>query len=372
MGLTWKLSEIRTRWREDTGRNLTSDISDDDVDALINDYYVNKFPQDASVDEFNGFFTQALIATDSGIYAVAQNIDRLDDPVTINGSQIVLYRDREVFFGGEGGGDHHFHSTLNIGLGQYFDEQYITEPTLAIGSSDTTKVKHSDFTYRIKRYSYSKASSEVTLTGDTIPQNKYGAWSLKIDEDGTITVAAAGDNDTGYATARKALEGLANAGSDSAYMGYITVISTDSDGFVSGTTVLDDSAVTDTYTDGQFEKRNTPIAALLYGQNLYVRPKPNDIYEFKALTIADRPAAFTGASDAPDDLKWGPAIARGAALLAQQADEKGETVAELRRKVTSPGGTTEAAMKEFAEGGFGALVAGAIEKARDRGRELAK
>ncbi len=63
---------------------------------------------------------------------------------------------------------------------------------------------------------------------------------------------------------------------------------------------------------------------------------------------------------------------KGAALLARQAEERGQSVSELRRKVTSPGGTTEAAMKEFAEGGFGALVAGAIEKARDRGRELAK
>lgn len=62
--------------------------------------------------------------------------------------------------------------------------------------------------------------------------------------------------------------------------------------------------------------------------------------------------------------------AKGAALLAVGADEKGESPAELRQKVTSPGGTTEAALKVFADGEFGSLVAAAIKRARDRGREL--
>ncbi|MHC4395417.1 MAG: pyrroline-5-carboxylate reductase [Planctomycetota bacterium] len=62
--------------------------------------------------------------------------------------------------------------------------------------------------------------------------------------------------------------------------------------------------------------------------------------------------------------------AKGAALLAAGADEKGESPAQLRQKVTSPGGTTEAALKVFADGKFGPLVAAAIKRARDKGREL--
>ena len=62
--------------------------------------------------------------------------------------------------------------------------------------------------------------------------------------------------------------------------------------------------------------------------------------------------------------------AKGAALLAEQADGRGETPAELRRKVTSPGGTTEAALKVFAEKQFSQLVTAALTTARDRGREL--
>ena len=62
--------------------------------------------------------------------------------------------------------------------------------------------------------------------------------------------------------------------------------------------------------------------------------------------------------------------AKGAALLAGQADKKGETIAQLRKKVTSPGGTTEAALKVFAEAKFGQLIADAIKKARDRSQQL--
>jgi pyrroline-5-carboxylate reductase len=62
--------------------------------------------------------------------------------------------------------------------------------------------------------------------------------------------------------------------------------------------------------------------------------------------------------------------AKGAGMLAIEADKNGESPAELRRKVTSPGGTTEAALKVLTEGKFGPLIAAAIKKARDRSREL--
>ena len=62
--------------------------------------------------------------------------------------------------------------------------------------------------------------------------------------------------------------------------------------------------------------------------------------------------------------------AKGAGLLAAEADKSGETPALLRRKVTSPGGTTEAALKVFTAGGFQELVTDALTAARDRSREL--
>ena len=46
--------------------------------------------------------------------------------------------------------------------------------------------------------------------------------------------------------------------------------------------------------------------------------------------------------------------------------------AELRRRVTSPNGTTEAAIKTFQAGGFEALVDAALAAAARRSAELAE
>ena len=62
--------------------------------------------------------------------------------------------------------------------------------------------------------------------------------------------------------------------------------------------------------------------------------------------------------------------ALGAATLAVEADKKSETPGDLRRKVTSPGGTTEAALQVFANDQLGATILVAVERAFERSQEL--
>jgi pyrroline-5-carboxylate reductase len=50
--------------------------------------------------------------------------------------------------------------------------------------------------------------------------------------------------------------------------------------------------------------------------------------------------------------------------------ETGEDAATLRQRVTSPGGTTAAAMQALDAGGFDAAIAGAVDAATVRGRDL--
>ncbi|HCP60375.1 MAG TPA: pyrroline-5-carboxylate reductase [Dehalococcoidia bacterium] len=50
--------------------------------------------------------------------------------------------------------------------------------------------------------------------------------------------------------------------------------------------------------------------------------------------------------------------------------ESGKTAAELRRMVTSPGGTTAEALLKLEEGGFSSLLIQAVSAAYDRAREL--
>lgn len=60
--------------------------------------------------------------------------------------------------------------------------------------------------------------------------------------------------------------------------------------------------------------------------------------------------------------------ALGAAILANKSEDD---IAELRRKVTSPGGTTERALQNFEAGGLRELVKQSLKAARDRSQELA-
>jgi len=55
---------------------------------------------------------------------------------------------------------------------------------------------------------------------------------------------------------------------------------------------------------------------------------------------------------------------------ARMLKESGETATTLRQRVTSPNGTTQAALDALAAGGFATLVAAAVHAARIRGAEL--
>lgn len=60
---------------------------------------------------------------------------------------------------------------------------------------------------------------------------------------------------------------------------------------------------------------------------------------------------------------------KGAVALLEKGDED---AASLRKKVTSPGGTTAAALSVFVEGGFSELVLNALAAAKKRSEELAE
>ena len=55
---------------------------------------------------------------------------------------------------------------------------------------------------------------------------------------------------------------------------------------------------------------------------------------------------------------------------ARMLTESEEAPTELRKRVTSPNGTTQAAIETFQQGGFATLVGAAIHAASERGKEL--
>jgi pyrroline-5-carboxylate reductase len=83
----------------------------------------------------------------------------------------------------------------------------------------------------------------------------------------------------------------------------------------------------------------------------------------EALAVAGRTLGLPG--DVAD--KLAACTAFGAGAMVSQSDE---SAAELRRQVTSPGGTTQAALEVLNSGMFSQLVHSTVEAATRKGREL--
>ncbi len=311
---TWTLAEIRTLYRSLIGKPTTGQLSSDNADDNINDYYIHQFPFDVNDHFFRGWLTQALSATDSGIYSLDASVLTVQEPVKIDGDTQIFTMDDTKFFQEFPGN---------------FTGAFVINDAgvdLEIGTSSTSAVKNGNaFSYNIGGNAYPEAvDTETELSGDTVPQNTYGAWRLEIDVDGTVSIQAAGDNSTGYATVGLAVQGLPAESSTKAAMGYVTAINTAAAGFVPGTTSLSAGTVTATFTDGWNSRRGKPGWVLLFDNKLYVEKKSDDVRELKAPYLR-KPTELTADDSVPEDVRWGEAIAYGAAmsLLISEQDTDG-------------------------------------------------
>ena len=124
-------------------------------------------------------------------------------------------------------------------------------PGLAAGSTPAN-VANAGFDFLIGGVKYAKAAvtAGTALSGDNVPEDKYGAWRLEIGADGTIDIVEAQANATGYISAALAVAGLPALSENHASMGVVTAVS-DTGAFVPGTTSLGAANVTATFSDGQ-------------------------------------------------------------------------------------------------------------------------
>lgn len=298
--MSWTLSDIRSQVRDLVGEHSTASLSSTTVDALINEFYQNDFCQELDLRRFDQSWTQQATATDSGSYTVSEDVIEIAGPVFANGDDIELV----VFLDGP--------SFWRV----YPDQEDIkTAPSLAIGASDTASVATSAFRYVLDSWTRYVAATETALSGDAVPQSSYGAWQLEVDADGDFTVQEASGNGTGYNTAALAVDGLPQRGANRIIVGYVTAVNT-SGVFTPGTTALDASGVTATYTDGDPGLRGTPESILLDRSEakVYVRPKCNDDYTIQSMASLQRPTALSDDTDTPHDEAWGRAISVGAAI----------------------------------------------------------
>ena len=121
--------------------------------------------------------------------------------------------------------------------------------------------------------------------------------------------------------------------------------------------------------------------AILAGSGLTVWIEREDLMDTVTGLSGSGPAYFLLMIEALEDAAVGQGLARETARAlaiqtclgaARLAAEDGEAPGRLRERVTSPGGTTHAALQVFAEGGLRELVASAVAAATERGREMAE
>lgn len=91
-------------------------------------------------------------------------------------------------------------------------------------------------------------------------------------------------------------------------------------------------------------------------------------YYFLLMETMEKVAVELGLAEATARLL----IQQTALGAAKIALESPESPSELRRRVTSPGGTTQKAIETFEQGGFAELVSKALHAARDRSIEMSK
>jgi pyrroline-5-carboxylate reductase len=91
-------------------------------------------------------------------------------------------------------------------------------------------------------------------------------------------------------------------------------------------------------------------------------------YYFLLMEAMEKAALELGLSEATARLLV-QQTALGAAKIALESPESPE---QLRKRVTSPGGTTQRAIETFEQGGFTELVSKALHAARDRSIEMSK
>jgi hypothetical protein len=316
--MAWTRANLRARFRTLTGRGTTTDISDDDCNTYINEYLQHRLPIDACLDRMDAEWTLEALATDDDDetkYTLSEDILALHVPIFANDMELAVYQSKEDFW-----------RTFSS------EEQYITAPTLVIGTSSEAAVANSAFKYMgTESRILTKAAAETALSGDSVPQSKYGAWFLEIDDDGTIAVQEAADNATGYDSAALAIDDLPGASSGCVVMGFVTAINTAA-AFVPGTTLLSAATVTDTYTDGHPGYRGQPMAILVNRSagRVYLRPRPDDTYLIKSMASLQRPSSLSAEGSTLPDEAWGPLVALGAALDYLNSQEGEDTkIAQL-------------------------------------------
>lgn len=144
---------------------------------------------------------------------------------------------------------------LGSGGGWYVEDNIseFSASSMRRGTSDTKKVLTSEFKYWLGHTLYTKTSVETVLPEGTVPNGKFGIFSMFIDSAGTITMLAGADNATGYADAAAAIAARPATPENTLYLGGFTVQNASGGDFTNGTTALNASGITTVFGENHYD-----------------------------------------------------------------------------------------------------------------------
>lgn len=88
---------MRTRWRKVTGKLSDNQISNDEVDDALNDFYQDKFPQFVKPPELRGWYEFNTSAS-TGSQDLPYTVAAVEAPAYLDGDRIDIYTDVGRFY----------------------------------------------------------------------------------------------------------------------------------------------------------------------------------------------------------------------------------------------------------------------------------
>lgn len=249
--MAWTQETIRAKVRLLLARPSADDISDDDIDTAVNDFYQQDFISMLDLEELDDWWEVQTTANDEDIADVDTNFSVVG-PVYLNGVQLPIYRDPETFF-------------------QCYSQDY---DIYSVGTGDG-------------------AGSAFSFT---LPKTPVSPRNIVIDDQfETFTVSSATST---VATLTGSLGGT----------GSVT-LATGAGSVTFNSAPADQQDIRATY---EFFSTGRPAAVLYFEDRLTFRPVPDQVYNVRA-RISAVPTALSSSQGLVFN-NWGKALAYGASI----------------------------------------------------------
>lgn len=250
---TWNLSQIRQKVRQVTGRLSPNELTNDQVDNYINQYYQFTFPAEVKLEKQHTFY-EFLTTVNQPTYTFASaTYTNVEPPATLDNLSLIYYQDPGRF--------------------NQENPYQITNLTPWTGDGSTV-------TFSTTVTGFPILPDSVVITDNTeVFEDTNTTWTTA---DVTLTGSLGGTATVNYSTGVVSVTfATAPTNGQLIYLSYTV--------FAAG----------------------RPTAVLFYDNTFTFFPPPNTAYRFKmkAYIVVD---PLVNATDTPAFPQWGPAIAYGA------------------------------------------------------------